>query len=105
MRLRGAGVALQVALICDVSAGADVLLAPPAIANLAALRGRRIGVESTALGAPVFREQKFAAGSYDAVLMDLQMPVMDGLDATARRARRPVAGPQPAMKRSSCSIV
>lgn len=41
---------LQVLLICDVSAGADVVLARPGIASPAGLRGKRIGVESTSLG-------------------------------------------------------
>lgn len=42
---------LRVVLITDVSNGADVILAKPEIQNLKALKGRRVGVEATALGA------------------------------------------------------
>lgn len=38
-------------LVFDISQGADVLLARPDLDGLAALKGRRIGVETTALGA------------------------------------------------------
>lgn len=62
VRLRGSGVDVQVALVCDVSAGADVLLAKPELRSLADLRGQRIGVEATALGALVFSEVLHAAG-------------------------------------------
>ncbi|MCW3147239.1 ABC transporter substrate-binding protein [Stutzerimonas stutzeri] len=41
---------LEILLVTDVSAGADVLFARAPIASLAELKGRRIGVESTALG-------------------------------------------------------
>ncbi len=40
----------EILLIADISAGADVLYARPAIDSLAALAGQRIGVENTALG-------------------------------------------------------
>lgn len=40
---------VEIALIADVSEGADVLLARPEIESLAALRGKRIGVEPNAL--------------------------------------------------------
>jgi NitT/TauT family transport system substrate-binding protein len=48
---RARGLALQVVAVVDVSNGADVLLGSPAVGSLAALRGRRIGVEQSATGA------------------------------------------------------
>lgn len=42
---------LQVFLVADVSDGADVLMVRPSIKNLGQLKGKRIGVEKTALGA------------------------------------------------------
>ena len=42
---------LRVILVMDVSAGADVLLAKPTITSLAGLKGKRVGVENTAVGA------------------------------------------------------
>ena len=42
---------LRVILVMDVSKGADVLLAKPSIQSLAELKGKRIGVESSAVGA------------------------------------------------------
>lgn len=53
LRLRGLGVPLTVALVFDVSAGADMLLVRPTIRTLADLAGKRIGVEPGALGALV----------------------------------------------------
>jgi len=44
------GFDLRVVLVMDASNGADVLLARPEIADLSALRGRRVGVESSATG-------------------------------------------------------
>ena len=41
---------IQVVLIMDFSNGADVLMARPAISTLQALKGHKIGVESSALG-------------------------------------------------------
>ncbi len=41
----------SIALILDFSHGADALLARPGIASLAGLRGKRVGLENTALGA------------------------------------------------------
>lgn len=50
LMLRDQGVPLQVVLVFDVSKGADVLLARPALQRLADLKGRRIGAEDSALG-------------------------------------------------------
>lgn len=44
------GVDLQLVLIFNVSAGADVVLARPGITRIQDLRGKRVGVESTSLG-------------------------------------------------------
>ena len=42
---------IRIVLVTDVSNGADVILAKPEIQSLKDLKGRRVGVESTALGA------------------------------------------------------
>lgn len=48
---RDRGLALTAVLVLDQSMGADALVARPGLDTLAALRGRRIGVEQTAVGA------------------------------------------------------
>lgn len=50
LRSRADGVELTVIAVFDFSEGADVLLAKPGIHSLADLKGKRIGVEETALG-------------------------------------------------------
>jgi NitT/TauT family transport system substrate-binding protein len=74
VRLRATGVDVQTVLVCDVSAGADVLLVRPEVANLDDLRGRRVGVESTALGALVFSEVLREAGLQraDVTVVDIE---------------------------------
>ena len=51
MTLIEEGIDLVVVLVFDVSAGADVVMASPEVKDLSDLRGRRIAVETTALGA------------------------------------------------------
>lgn len=51
LRLCEDGIPVRIVLVHDISAGADVILARPDIAGMAALRGRRVAVESSALGA------------------------------------------------------
>lgn len=53
---------LAIVLVLDVSNGGDVLLAQPEIDALPGLRGRRVGVESTALGAFVLTRALHRAG-------------------------------------------
>ena len=53
---------LQVIMVFDESAGADVVMARPEITRLAQLRGRRIAVESTANGALMLSRTLEAAG-------------------------------------------
>lgn len=49
--VREGGLDARAALVFDESAGADVLMVRPGIGGLSGLRGKRIGVESTAVGA------------------------------------------------------
>ena len=49
--LQSSGQPVQILLVADVSSGADVLFANAHIQQLAQLRGQRIGVENSALGA------------------------------------------------------
>lgn len=49
--LQSSGQPVQILLVADVSAGADVLFANAHIQQLEQLRGQRIGVENSALGA------------------------------------------------------
>lgn len=56
------GTDLKIILIMDVSNGADALVAAPHIDSLAALRGKRIGVENTAVGAVLLDGALEAAG-------------------------------------------
>jgi len=48
---RARGIPLTIVGVLDISMGADVLMASPEIDSLAALKGRRVGVEHTATGA------------------------------------------------------
>ena len=51
MLLQQNGVDVRVILVADISHGADVIIARSGIASMADLQGRRVAVESTALGA------------------------------------------------------
>lgn len=62
LRARAEGLPLVVVLVFDVSAGADVLIARPGIDTLAGLRGRRVGAETSALGALMLNRILRAAG-------------------------------------------
>lgn len=62
LRLRTAGVPLVVALVFNISSGADMVLGRGEVRQLADLRGRRIGVEITALGALMLVKTLEAAG-------------------------------------------
>lgn len=51
LRMRSEGAALTVTLVFDESSGADVLMTRPDISSLQALAGKKVGAETTALGA------------------------------------------------------
>lgn len=50
LQLRDQGLPLQAVLVFDISRGADTLIVRPGIGTLGELRGKRIGLEDTALG-------------------------------------------------------
>lgn len=51
--LQARGIALKIVLVTDISHGGDAIVARPWFEGFASLKGRRIGVEGTALGAYV----------------------------------------------------
>lgn len=61
LNLLAQGVDLRVALVFDLSSGADALIAKPQVPDLAALAGKRIGVEETAVGALMLQSSLKAA--------------------------------------------
>jgi NitT/TauT family transport system substrate-binding protein len=74
LTLRETGIPLRVVAVLDVSAGADVILAKPDIRRFADLEGRRIGVESTALGAYILTR---ALQMNDMSLADVEIAHLD----------------------------
>ncbi len=50
LRMREKKIPISIIFVCDVSAGADMVLARPTIKNLAGLKGKRLAVEDGALG-------------------------------------------------------
>ena len=56
IRAKDNGIPLSVILACDISTGADMLLAKPQIKSLTGIKGVRIGVEEGALGALMLHE-------------------------------------------------
>lgn len=59
---RNKGIPLTIVAVLDVSAGADMFLARPDIKSLQDIRGKRVGVENSALGATVLIKVLDAAG-------------------------------------------
>ncbi|WP_312143727.1 MULTISPECIES: ABC transporter substrate-binding protein [Stutzerimonas stutzeri subgroup] len=74
---------LEIVLIASVSAGADVLFARAPIATVEDLRGRRIGVENTALGAYFLSRVLDQAQLDIADLQVVSLPVHEQAEAYA----------------------
>lgn len=53
---------VRIVLVFDISNGADVIMAKPAISTLEGLKGRRVGAETTALGAYVLMRALQSSG-------------------------------------------
>lgn len=61
LKVRALGLPVTVVMVFDISAGADMLVAQPGIRQLADLKGRRIGFETSAVGALMLAEVLKAA--------------------------------------------
>ena len=65
----------EVFMVCDWSNGADVLVARPEIVTLADLKGKRVGTETTALGAYMLRRALERAQLTIADVMVVNVPL------------------------------
>lgn len=81
LHARANGIPLSVALVFDVSAGADMVVARPSIAKPADLAGKRIGLEQNALGALMLQKLLQVAGLTDSSLTLVELPPDQQLDA------------------------
>ena len=79
--LQSSGQPVQILLVADVSAGADVLFANAHIQRLAQLRGQRIGVENSALGAFFLSRILDLAKLQAREISVIDMPVNEHLNA------------------------
>lgn len=81
LRARANGLPLSAALVFDVSAGADMVLARPGIERLADLPKQRIGFDPDALGALVFEKMLEAAGLPASAVTSVSVPPDRQLEA------------------------
>lgn len=78
---RAEGLPLRVILVFDESAGADAVVARPGIDSLQALRGQRIAVEDSAVGALMFSKLLERAGLEVGEVVKVSLPVDRHVDA------------------------
>ncbi len=83
--VREGGVDARAVLVFGESHGADVVLAHPSVTRLSQLRGRRIGVEATALGAVVLAKLLELAGLNAADVVKVPLTADQHVAAYARR--------------------
>lgn len=86
LRARDQGLPLTIVLVFDVSVGADVVLARPAVSSLADLRGVRIGVEEGALGGVMLAHLLLHAGLKADEVARVPLRVDEHLEAWQRGA-------------------
>jgi len=84
LHARATGLPLSAALVFDVSAGADMVLARPEIRSLADLAHKRIGFDRNALGALVFEKLLEAASLPASDLIQVDLPPDSQLEAWRR---------------------
>lgn len=71
----GQGTPLTVVLVFDISAGADQVIVKPHIKNIEELKGRRIGYESSALGALMLNKFLAHSGLQRSDIKRIDVPV------------------------------
>jgi NitT/TauT family transport system substrate-binding protein len=81
LRARAEGIPITVIFVCDISAGADVVLARPEIRRIAQLKGKRIAVEQGALGALVLFKTLEKEGLTPADVTQVNIPPADQISA------------------------
>ncbi|MDD5286199.1 MAG: ABC transporter substrate-binding protein [Desulfuromonadaceae bacterium] len=77
------GIEVKILLVTDISNGADVIVAHPSIKNIQGLKGKRVGVESLALGAYVLSRALEKAGLTPRDVTILHVAVQEHLQAYA----------------------
>jgi NitT/TauT family transport system substrate-binding protein len=85
LRARADGIPLSAALVFDVSAGADAVMARPEIKRLSDLAHKRIGYDRNALGAMVFEKLLEAAKLSASDVIQVDLPPARQLDAWKRK--------------------
>ncbi len=81
LRARAEGLPITVFFVCDISAGADVVLARPEITRIDQLKGKRIAVEQGALGALVLFKTLEKGGLTPADVTQINIPPADQIAA------------------------
>jgi NitT/TauT family transport system substrate-binding protein len=93
------GVPLVVTLVFDISAGADVVMARPGVGSPRDLAGRRVGVETSALGALMLHKLLKNAGLTPADLTVVPVAIDDHLAAWDRERLDAIVTYEPAASR------
>lgn len=75
------GVPLKVVWVVDISKGADALVTRPGLADLRELRGRKVGVEQTAVGAYMLQAALDKAGLKSTDITVVPLPLDEHLPA------------------------
>lgn len=75
------GIAIKIILVTDISNGGDAIIARPGIRSIAALRGKRVGVENTALGSYVLGRALQVNGVHESEITQVSLTVDETVDA------------------------
>ncbi len=86
LRIRATRVPLTVVLVFDISEGADMVLAKPAIGSLSDLRGKRIGIEPGPLGALILDKLLAAAHLTSDMVRVMEVSAEQHVDAWRNNA-------------------
>jgi len=81
LTLQSSGYDLEVLLVTNISAGADALFAKPPVKTIGELKGLRIGVENTALGAFILSRVLDKAGLDRSDIQAIDLPVHEHVSA------------------------